>query len=100
RRDHRDPYRTRILAAYERVLRGDAIDLRGRQLGSDGALIVARLKVHGLVAPSAAGKLRVRNRVVELAFDRNWVRRALAGRPVSDALERWESSGRRAGALL
>ena len=100
RRDHRDPYRTRILAAYERILRGDVVDLRGRQLGSEGALIVARLKVYGLVAPSAGGKLRVRNRVVERAFDRNWVRRALAGRPVSDALERWESGGRRAGALL
>ncbi len=100
RRDHRDPYRTRILAAYERVLRGDVIDLRGRQLGSEGALIVARLKVYGLVAPSAGGKLRVRNRVVERAFDRNWVRRALAGRPVSDALERWEAGGRRPGALL
>ena len=91
RRDHRDPYRTRMLAAYERVLRGEVMDLRGRQLGSEGALVVARLKVLGLVSPSAGGKLRVRNRVVERAFDRNWVRRALAGRPVSDALERWET---------
>ncbi|WP_052546726.1 AAA-like domain-containing protein [Enhygromyxa salina] len=100
RRDHRDPYRTRMLAAYERVLRGEIVDLRGRQLGSEGALVVARLKVAGLVAPSAGGKLRVRNRVVERAFDRNWVRRALAGRPVSDALERWETGGRRSGQLL
>ncbi|PRQ01217.1 AAA-like domain-containing protein [Enhygromyxa salina] len=100
RRDHRDPYRTRMLAAYERVLRGEIVDLRGRQLGSEGALVVARLKVAGLVAPSAGGKLRVRNRVVERAFDRNWVRRALAGRPVSDALERWETGGRRSGLLL
>ena len=53
-----------------------------------------------MVSPSAGGKLRVRNRVVERAFDRNWVRRALAGRPVSDALERWESGNRRANALL
>lgn len=100
RRDHRDPYRTRMLAAYERVLRGEIVDLRGRQLGSEGALVVARLKVAGLVAPSAGGKLRVRNRVVERSFDRNWVRRALAGRPVSDALERWESGGRRSSQLL
>ncbi|PRP95538.1 WD domain, G-beta repeat [Enhygromyxa salina] len=100
RRDHRDPYRTRLLAAYERVLRGEVIDLRGRQLGSEGAQIVARLKVAGLVAPSAGGKLRVRNRIVERAFDRNWVRRALAGRPVSDALDRWEAGGRRSAHLL
>lgn len=100
RRDQRDPWRTRVLAVYERVLRGERIDLRGRQLGSDGALIVARLKIAGLVAASAGGKLRVRNKVVERAFDRNWVRKALAGRPVSEALERWESGGRRSAALL
>ncbi|MCA9700213.1 MAG: AAA-like domain-containing protein, partial [Myxococcales bacterium] len=36
RRDQRDPWRTRVLAAYDRVLRGERIDLRGRQLGSEG----------------------------------------------------------------
>lgn len=100
RRDRRDPWRTRLLTAYERVLRGDLIDLRGRALGTDGPLIVARLRVAGLVAATAGGKLRVRNRVVERAFDRNWVRRALAGRPISDALDRWEASGRRSVQLL
>ncbi|GEM_PF-5788056 len=100
RRDQRAPWRTRCLAAYERVLRGERVDLRGRQLGADGALIVARLKIAGLVAPAAGGKLRVRNKVVERAFDLNWVRRALAGRPVSDALERWEAGLRRPGLLL
>lgn len=100
RRDQRDPWRTRTLAAYERVLAGERIDLRGRQLGSDGALVVARLKVAGLVAAAAGGKLRVRNKVIERAFDRNWVRRALTGRPVSEALDRWESGGRRPAHLL
>ncbi|NVB36317.1 AAA-like domain-containing protein [Pseudenhygromyxa sp. WMMC2535] len=100
RRDQRDPWRTRMLGAYERVLRGERVDLRGRQLGSEGALIVARMRVAGLVAGDRGGKLRVRNKIIERAFDRNWVRRALAGRPISDALERWEASGRRPGQLL
>ncbi len=65
------PNKTKMLQIYEQILRKRTV------LDEERSPAKNELKLTGLVHPTAAGKLEIRNRIYQTVFDVDWVKRSL-----------------------